>query len=263
MRAPALLTVLFPILGVLLALSGCAPMAGEGISSSSQQADAQRRADIRLQLASAYFAEGQYSTALKELEQAYQTGQRRADVLGLKALVLMQQGDQAGASRTLSQALQAEPDNPGLLNNMGWLLCETGRSDEGLTYIRRALADRSYAYPAKALVNAGRCSVRAGRSQEAAGFFRQAIAIDPAQTIAHASLARLAYEAGDYARAKTHMLQVLAGEHAAKDDYLMAMSIERKLGDAVAEQSLARQWRKKFPGAADAGGSFIDDADDR
>lgn len=247
----------------LLALAGCASAPTENQILASQQADAQRRADIRLQLASAYFAEGQYATALTELDHAYQTGQRRADVLGLRALVLMQQGDTAGATRSLRQALQAEPDHPGLLNNMGWLLCETGRFDEGHSYVRRALANRSYQTPAKALLNAGRCSARAGRSEEAADFFRQALSIDPALPGAHASLARLAYAAGDYGRAKMHMLRVLASDQAAKDDYLMALAIERKLGDRVAEQSLSQQWKKRFPGTEREVGSSLNEADER
>lgn len=247
----------------LLALHGCAPMATDSVSSVDAQAEAQRRTEIRLQLASAYFAEGQYATALIELDKAYQTGQRRADVLGLRALVLMQQGETAEATRSLKQALQAEPDNPGLQNNMGWLLCETGHADEGLSYFRRALANKSYASPAKALLNAGRCSLRAGRRDEARTFLLQAVSMDPGLLGAHASLARLAYEAGDYARAKTHMLRVLASDQAVRDDFLMAISIERKLGDRVAEQSLAQQWRKRFPGTAASGSSFTGDADER
>lgn len=252
-----------PVFAALLAVASCAPMATDTASSADPQAQAQRRADIRLQLASAYFAQKQYATALNELDKAYQTGERRADVLGLRALVLMQQGDNAAATRSLKQALQEDPENPGLLNNMGWLLCENGRPDEGLAYFRRAIANRSYASPAKALVNAGRCSLRTGRRDEAVEFFRQALRVDPAQQGAHASLARLAYESGDYTRAKAHMLSVLAHEHVARDDYLMAISIEQKLGDHVAEQSLAQQWKKRFPGAAVPGGSSTDEADER
>ncbi len=254
------------LLGALLALAACAPMAtdtsGQSVAQAAQPADALRRADVRLQLAQAYFAEGQYATALNELDLAYQTGQRRAEVLGLRALVLKQQGDNAGAGRSLRQALQIEPDNPGLLNNMGWLLCDTGDAAEGLAYVRRALAQRQYASRAKALVNAGRCSVRIGRADDATSYFRQAVALEPDQPIAHAGLARLAYASGDYSRARAHLLKVLATDEAAKDDYLMALSVERKLGDAAAEQSLARQWQKRFPGDA-LGGSSNEQANDR
>ena len=255
--------LLIVLASALLAVAGCASVPADATSNGAQQVDAQRRAEIRLQLASAYFAEGQYATALAELDQAYLTGQRRADVLGLRALVLMQQGDPAAATRSLKQALQTEPDHPGLLNNMGWLLCETGHYEEGQSYFRRALANRSYASPAKALLNAGRCSERAGRHDEAVEFFHQALKVDPSQLGAHASLARLAFEAGDYARAKAHMLRVLSGDRPEKDDYLMAMAIERKLGDAAAEQSLAQQWKKRFTGTAREPGAVLDNAHER
>ncbi len=248
---------------LLLTLLGCAHVPAESPRVSGQLADAQRRADIRLQLASAYFAEGQYATALVELDQAELTGERRADVLGLRALVLMQQGEVPGATRNLKQALQIEPEHPGLLNNMGWLLCETGRYDEGQTYFRRALAIRSYPTPARALFNAGRCSLRAGRHAEATEFFRQALSVDPALSGAHASLARLAFESGDYARAKAHMLRVLTSDQAAKDDYQMAIAIERKLGDRMAEQSLTQQWKKRFPGAERDVGALLNEADEQ
>jgi type IV pilus assembly protein PilF len=248
---------------MLFAIAGCASIPADAPSSGAHQADAQRRAEIRLQLASAYFAEGQYATALAELDQAYLTGQRRADVLGLRALVLMQQGDATAATRSLKQALQTEPDHPGLLNNMGWLLCETGHYEEGQSYFRRALTHRGYATPGKVLLNAGRCSERAGRRDEAAEFFRQALRVDPGQLGAHASLARLAFEAGDYHRAKVHMLRVLSGDRPEKDDYLMAMAIERKLGDAAAEQSIAQQWKKRFSGTAREPGSVLDNANER
>lgn len=254
---------LFLLASVLVALAGCESIPADAPSRGAHQADAQRRADIRLQLASAYFAEGQYATALAELDQAYLTGQRRADVLGLRALVLMQQGDSGAATRSLKQALQAEPDHPGLLNNMGWLLCETGHYDEGQSYFRRALANRSYATPGKALLNAGRCSERAGRRDEAAEFFRQALRVDPSQLGAHASLAHLAFEAGDYHRAKVHMLRVLSGDRPETDDYLMAMAIERKLGDTAAEQSIAQQLKKRFSGTARERGSVLDNANER
>ena len=251
----------------VLALAACAPMQSDPSLATGQLAEVQRRADLRLQLATAYYAEGQYSTALHELDLAYQTGQRRAEVLGLRSLVLMQQGDTDGATRSLRLALQLEPDNPGLLNNMGWLLCETGHAHEGLNYFSRVLANKTYQYPARAMVNAGRCSLSLGKRAQAEAFFLQALATDPGLFAAHTGLARLAYEAGDYARARSHLLRVLPSNQALKEDFLMAISIERKLGDKMAAQTLIQQWRKRFPDAVgadnSAGNLSIIDADEQ
>ena len=100
-----------------LMVAACAPAVSNTSLSYGNMAELERRAELRMQLASAYYGEGQYATALSELDQALQTGERRADVRGLRGLVLMQLGNSEGASKNLQQALQIEPDNPDLLNN--------------------------------------------------------------------------------------------------------------------------------------------------
>ena len=92
-----------------LAMGACAPVMTNTSLSSGNRVELERRAEIRMQLATAYYSEGQYATALSELEQALQIGERKADVLGLRGLVLMQLGDAEAASKNLQQALQIEP----------------------------------------------------------------------------------------------------------------------------------------------------------
>ena len=73
-----LLSLLFG-LSALLSLGGCAgnPSApsraaqgGSDIATASDEGEARRRARIRMELASTYYAQGQFSTALDELKQA-------------------------------------------------------------------------------------------------------------------------------------------------------------------------------------------------
>lgn len=80
-------------------VAACAPTVSNTSLSYGNKAELERRAELRMQLASAYYSEGQYATALSELDQALQTGERRADVLGLRGLVLMQLGNSEGASK--------------------------------------------------------------------------------------------------------------------------------------------------------------------
>jgi len=245
-----------------LAVVACAPTAPNTSLALGTKAELERRAELRMQLASAYYGEGQYSTALSELDQALQTGERRADVLGLRGLVLMQLGNTDDASKNLQQALQMEPENPDLLNNFGWFLCETGQTERSLPFFERAIATKSYRSPAKALMNAGRCSMKLGRRVESADYFRRALQIDPQQISAHASLAKLSYESHDYKRAKLHLLQVISSAWAKPDDFSMAMAVERQLGDKHAEESIARQWRKRFPDATVSGKSSLGSSDE-
>lgn len=245
-----------------LAMVACAPTMSNSSISLGTKAELERRAELRMQLASAYYGEGQYATALTELDQALQTGERRAEVLGLRGLVLMQLGNSEGASKNLQQALQMEPENPDLLNNFGWFLCETGQVERSLPFFERVIATKSYRSPAKALMNAGRCSMKLGRRMESEDYFRRALRIDPEQISAHASLAKLSFDSNDYKEAKRHLLPVISSPRAKRDDFLMAMAVERQLGDKLAEESIARQWRKRFPDASVSGKSPLGSVDE-
>lgn len=240
-----------------LCVAACAPTVSTTSLSYGNRAELERRAELRMQLASAYYSEGQYATALSELDQALQTGERRAAVLGLRGLVLMQLGNSEEASKNLQQALQIEPENPDLLNNFGWFLCESGQTERSLPLFERAIASKTYQSTAKALMNAGRCSMKLGRRTKSEEYFRRALQIDPEQIGAHTSLAKLSYESHDYKRAKRHLLQVISSPRAKPEDFLMAMAVERQLGDKLAEESIARQWRKRFPDAIVSGKSSL------
>jgi type IV pilus assembly protein PilF len=96
-------------------------------------------------------------------------------------------------------------------------------------------------------MNAGRCSLALGDRARAEAYFRRALSHEPALVPAHAELARLAFERGDYAAARVPMLAVLGSGQAAAEDYAIAVRIERKLGDRAAEQSLVSQWQRRFP----------------
>ncbi len=227
-------------------LTACAAPIGSQLAPTGQ-ADVKRRTDIRLELATAYFTGGQSEIALQELNRALELSPRRADVLGLRGLVLMQVGETEAAGQSLREALRIEPDNPSLQNNMGWFLCQRGEFDKAMSYFERALSTKSYASPQKALLNAGLCRMRQGERAQAEAFLRRVLDAEPANLQAHAGLARLAYDRADYARARSHLLKVIESEQAAAENFLMAVLIERKLGDAASEQSLLAQWCRRFP----------------
>ncbi len=226
-------------------LAGCMST-GDGAVADGQ-ADLRRRADIRLELANAYFADGKLQIALQEVERVLELEPRRADALGLRGLVQQQLGEPAAAIASLQQALRYAPNDPGLLNNTGWVLCENGQAARSLEYFERALAQRQYASPAKAAMNAGLCSAKLGERARAAGYFRRALQAEPGLVAAHAKLAGFAVEAGDLLGARAHLLPVITSEQVSADDFLMAIRVERALGDRAAEQSIASQWQRRLP----------------
>ena len=225
-------------------LAGC--VSDSGIMGDAA-ADARQRAGIRLELANAYFGDGKPAIALQEVERVLTLDPQRADALGLRGLALQQLGEPERALQSLQQALRLAPRDPGLQNKLGWVLCENGQAAESIAWFDKALAQRSYASPAKAAMNAGTCSLKLGDARRAEGYFSRALVAEPGLLAAHASLARIVFDAGDYERARRHLLPVIASRQATADDFLLAIKAERKLGDRAAEQSLAMQWQRRLP----------------
>lgn len=235
----------------LLALSMAVFAAGAAAPRESADVlDSKRRSDARLELANAYFSEGRYEIALDEVELALDASPDRADAHALRALSLMKLGEPELALRSMQNALSIAPDDPALQNNMGWVLCESGKAMQGLPYFDRALANRRYASPANAAMNAGLCSLKIGDKARAEKYFRQALQSERGLLPAQANLARLALERGDVAQARKQILPVISSGQASSEDYSIAIRIERKLGDKDAEVSLASQWQRRFPDSA-------------
>ncbi len=229
-------------LALAAVMAGCASTQPVG-----RGADAGRRADIRVELASNYYADGRMDLALAEIGLALDAQPSHADALGLKGLVLMQMGDAKQGEQSLQQAVRIEPDNPRLLNNLGWLICQSGDPQRALPYFERALAQRGYASPATALANAGLCSLRAGDARTAEANLVRASSLDPVLVTAQDGLAQLAFARGDYIAARHHVARVIASRDATPEHFLMAVRVERVLGDEAAKQSLLTQWRRRFP----------------
>ncbi len=91
------------------------------------EADPRKRAEIRTELASTYYREGKLAVALEEAKRAVQVDSRYAPAHGLLGLIYMDIGDRSEAEASFRSALRLDPDNPNILNNYGWYLCQTGR----------------------------------------------------------------------------------------------------------------------------------------
>ena len=71
------------------------------MSTASDQTDAQKRARIRLELATAYYSQGQTSTALDELKQALAADPNSSEAYNLRGLIYTSLNDDAVAEEAL------------------------------------------------------------------------------------------------------------------------------------------------------------------
>ena len=243
---PRLATALLVMLLTACAGTGQNPPADD-LRNSTDQSDLQRRAQIRLQLAVGYYGQGQLATALDEIKQALQIDPNFADAHSVRALIHMDMGEPELAEESFKRAMKLAPANPDFANNYGWFLCENGRERESLPYFEAALKSRTYSSPAKALNNAGVCSMRLGDMAAAERYFNQAFQSDPGNADASLNLSRLYYTRADYQRARFYVSRVLRAENAGAAALWMGIKVERKLGDQDAASSLSNQLRRRFP----------------
>jgi type IV pilus assembly protein PilF len=240
---------------VLLLLAGCAsnPSVGNNTETavSSSASDNQTRSRIRLQLAVGYYEQRQMAIALDEVRQAIEADPGFADAYSVRGLIHMDMGDNRLAEESFLQAIKLAPNSPDFNNNYGWLLCQTGRERQSIAYFEAALKSRAYQSPAKALNNAGACSMKFNDSAAAERYFSQAFKLDPGNLATNANLGRLYYASRDYPRARFYIGRLTKAEAVDPDVLWLAIKIERKLGDQGAEASLVTQLRRRYPNSAE------------
>ncbi|SDY41424.1 type IV pilus assembly protein PilF [Collimonas sp. OK242] len=242
-------------LSLLTGLSACGnqPLSSDSeggsrreLATSSDQTEAQRRAGIRLQLAVGYYEQHQLAVALDEIKQAVAADPELADAYSVRGLIYMEMGENRLADDNFQRALRSAPNNPDYANNYGWFLCQTGRPKESIAHFETALKSRNYQSPAKALTNAGVCSLKFNDTVAAQRYLSQAFQFDAGNPLTNAKLAQLAYDRNDYERARFYIGLVLKNDVQNAEALWTAIKVERKLGDTAAEASLVTQLRRRF-----------------
>lgn len=152
---------------------------------SSDKSDVQRRALIRLQLASEYYQQGQMNVALEEVKLALQVDSELSDAYSMAGLIYMNLGETRLAGENLMRALRLSPNDPDLSNNYGWYLCQNGRAQESIAYFQSAINNKAYRSPAKALNNAGTCSLILKNKIAAENYFNDAFRYEHTLSLIH------------------------------------------------------------------------------
>ena len=126
------------------------------------------RAKARLDLAQAYYEQGQTAIALQEIAQAQAAEPQWIAVHNLKALVLEKMGQSAMARNSFEEGLRLAQRNPSLgseladlQHNWGLWLCQQGQSTLAVTQFQRAMSQPGYALRNKTELAMSRCDSRA------------------------------------------------------------------------------------------------------
>ena len=122
------------------------------------------RAKARLDLAQAYYEQGQVAIAMQEIAQAQIADPQWIAVHNLKALVLEKMGQSAMAKNSFEEGLRLAQRNPNLgseladlQHNWGLWLCQQGQSARAMPQFQRAMNQPGYAWRNKTELAMSRC----------------------------------------------------------------------------------------------------------
>lgn len=229
-------------------LAGCAVVPGELRPSEParavEEAPAHKRARLRLELATAYYQQGQDAVALEELRQSLAHRSDLAAAWNLQGLVLMRQGQWVPARESLERGLSLAPQDADLAHNLGWLLCQQPepRLEQAEQLFQRALAMAGSARTWTAL---GLCQQRADQLERAQASLERALAWAPDQALALWPLAQVLYRQGRWQQAWDTLAQLHARQAASAESLWLAIRAAHKLDNGELAREATVQLRQQ------------------
>lgn len=236
--------------GALLLAAPAAAAPPADLPTASDEGEAERRARLRLELATAYFAQGLPATALDEVKLALAARPDWVPALNLRGLVYAALGDLPRAQESFDRGLALAPQDGELLHNLAWLRCQAGEPAAADALFERALAAPGYREAARTLLAQGVCAVRQDQPVRAEALLKQAFALAPGNPAVAMNLADVLLRRGDAAQARFYARRVHDRPEWRNAESLWLLArIEHRLGEAESVRELGRLLHARHPDA--------------
>ncbi|MBL8349543.1 MAG: type IV pilus biogenesis/stability protein PilW [Burkholderiaceae bacterium] len=220
---------------------------------SSDPSEVERRARVRLELASAYFSRGQLDTALDEVKLSIAAKPDLAEAYNLRGLIYAAMNEDRLAEESFARALQLNPNDGAARHNQAWYLCLRNRFAESQAQFSAALAIPQYREVARTQLARGVCYGRNGQWAEAEAALMRAYELDPANPSTGINLAEVLYQRGDFERARFYIGRVNdTPANVNAQSLWLALRIERRLGQESSARVLGERLRQGFPQSPEA-----------
>lgn len=229
------------------------PAPSRDIQTQSDESEARRRALIRMELATAYYSQGQMTTALDELKQALAVDPTVPSAYNLRGLIYDALGNDALADESFRMALRQDATDGGAMHNYAWYLCRRRHFEEADALFVRALAVPQYRDAPQTHLVRGVCQSRAGRLEAAEKSLVRSYELDASNPATAANLAYVLYRRGEYERARFYIRRVNGNQNLSNAETLwLAARIEYKLNNLSGADDLGTQLRNRFPDSREA-----------
>lgn len=235
---------------LVLLLAGCAASGSNKLDVQKNHSKLQESARLHTELAGLYFQRTQMGIALSEVDAALAAERNYAPAYSMRGLIHMALHEDKDAEEDFQQSLRLDGSDSETQNNYGWFLCQRGKERESIPHFMAAVKDPLYVTPERAYLNAGLCTQKAGDNRAAEEFLQRALSLQPDLMQALRGMAELRFAAGDYPNAQKYFARYAQKtDSLTAGELLLAVRIERRLGDRNAEASYALELSRRYPDA--------------
>ncbi len=234
--------------GAMKSTDGEAPTAESG-TLSGEVNDPRNRAKVHAELAGLYYGRGNMAIALEELRIAVAADPNYATTYSMYGLVYMELRENRLAQENFERALRLSPSDPDINHNFGRFLCQNGREAESIKYFLQAVRNPLYATPWRSYSSAGQCAMRKDNIKDAEAYFLQALRQEPDDVSSLLHLGLIRYRQGSLEDARKLVARYNKISEPTAESLWLALRVERRLGERVAESSYANQLRRRFSGS--------------
>jgi len=218
-------------------------------TSVGETGEPRNRAKLHTELASLYFSRGSMAVALDELRIASAADPTYSPTHGMFGLVYMELRENRLAEQSFQNGLRLSPQDPDLNHNYGWFLCQTGREADSIKFFLIALRNPLYVTPWRSHSAAGTCSMRYGQLKDAEEFFERALKLEPDELASLLQLGQIRYGQNRLEEARKLAQRFNKLVEPTPESLWLALRVERKLGERVAEAGFANQLRRRHAGS--------------
>lgn len=234
---------------LFVVLAGCA-------SSTERQAEQDKlnkRVETHVMLGASYLQRGQLDIAKQELDKALYEAPDNSQANNIMGVLQWRLKYYDEAERYFRKALAYDGNNASAHHNYGAFLCDRGKLEEGIRHFDAAAVNPLYPYTAEVNLNAGVCLMKKPAPAAAEKYFREALRINPKLSGALYQMAKLSFDSGQRLSARGFVQRYFQSAGETPETLLLAVKIERALGNKNAEASYAFLLRNKFPDSPEAG----------
>ena len=239
----------------LLLLAGCAGDPGPTRESGQivgEIGEPRNRARLHTELAALYFGRGNMTVALDELRTAVRADSNYAPAHSMFGLVYMELRENRLAEDSFERALRLSPNEPDINHNYGWFLCQSAREADSIRYFLQAIRNPLYTTPWRSYSAAGVCSMRIDKAKDAEEFFLRALRQEPDEPASLLQLGQIRYRQGSLDEARKLVSRYNKLLTPSPESLWLALRIEHKLGQRVAERNFATELRRRYPDSKEA-----------